>query len=77
MKVSAVVTLLASLMAPRMMPPAKPPKTAEYTPNMAKQMERISGGAVAARVWKMAMAMGAIAALASSWNATTSHSLGM
>ncbi len=44
---------------------------------MAKQMERISAGAVAARVWKMQMAMGATAALARNWMSTTNHSLGM
>ena len=44
---------------------------------MAKQMVRISGGAVAANVWKMATAMGATAALARNWKTTTSHSLGM
>ena len=49
---------MASDRAPMMTEPAKPPKTSEYTPNMAKQMVRISGGAVAAKVMKMQMARG-------------------
>ena len=59
------------------MPPAKAPKTSEYTPNMAKQMVRISGGAVAARVRKMQMASGDTAALARNWSTTTIHRCGM
>ena len=67
---------MASEMAPRMTLPVKPPKTSEYTPNMAKQMVRISAGAVAARVRKMQMARGWTAALATVWRATHIHSLG-
>ena len=44
---------------------------------MPKQMARISGGAVAARVWKMQMDSGATAALARNWSTTTIHSWGM
>ena len=44
---------------------------------MAKQMDRISAGAVAASVWKIEMAMGATAALARNCRATTIHRLGM
>jgi hypothetical protein len=54
----------------------KPPKTSEYTPNMAKQMVRISGGAVAASVRKMQMARGETAALARNCRVTHSHSWG-
>ena len=43
---------------------------------MAKQMVRISGGAVAARVMKMQMASGETAALASVCRVTAIHSLG-
>ena len=39
-------------------------------------MVRISGGAVAARVRKMQMASGEMAAVASSWTATTIQSSG-
>jgi hypothetical protein len=81
MRVSATVGPLrkptASLIAPRSTAPAKPPKTNEYTPNMAKQMVRISGGAVAASVRKMQMASGEIAAVARNWRSTTIHSCGM
>ena len=68
---------MASLTAPRSTDPAKPPKTSEYTPNMAKQMVRISGGAVAARVRKMQMASGDTAALARNCRVTTIQSWGM
>ena len=44
---------------------------------MAKQMVRISGGAVAARVRKMQMARGDTAAVARNWRATTIHRWGM
>ena len=67
---------MASDIAPMSTDPAKPPKTSEYTPNMAKQMVRISGGAVAASVRKMQMARGDTAALARNWRTTTIQSLG-
>ncbi len=44
---------------------------------MAKQMVRISAGAVAARVRKMQMARGETAALARNCSVTTIHSSGM
>ena len=67
---------MASDIAPTSTEPAKPPKTSEYTPNMAKQMVRISGGAVAASVRKMQMANGDTAALARNCSVTTSQSCG-
>ena len=71
------MTLVASLMAPSRIPPAKPPKTRAYTPKRPKQMARISGGAVAASVWKMQMDNGATAAWARNWRTTTIHRWGM
>ena len=67
---------MASETAPRTTEPAKPPKTSEYTPNMAKQIVRISGGAVAARVRKMQMASGETDALARNWSITHIQSWG-
>ena len=67
---------MASETAPRTTEPANPPKTSEYTPNMAKQIVRISGGAVAARVKKIQMASGDTAALAKNCSTTTIQSLG-
>ena len=64
-------------MAPSRMPPAKPPKTRAYTPNRPKQMARISGGAVAARVWKMQIDRGATADWARNCRTTTIHRCGM
>ena len=64
----------ASETAPSRTEPVKPPKTNEYTPNMAKQMVRISGGAVAASVRKMQMAKGDTAAVARNWSVTHSQS---
>ena len=65
---------MASDTAPTITEPAKPPKTREYTPNMAKQIVRISGGAVAAKVMKMQMANGDTAAVARVWSTHTNHS---
>ncbi len=67
---------MASETAPSRTLPVNPPKTSEYTPNMAKQIVRISAGAVAARVRKMQMASGCTAALATVWSATHIQSLG-
>ena len=67
---------MASDTAPSSTEPVKPPKTSEYTPNMAKQMVRISGGAVAASVRKMQMASGDTAALARNCRVTHSQSWG-
>jgi len=68
---------IESEIAPSTTDPAKPPKTSEYTPNIAKQIVRISAGAVAASVRKMQMASGDTAALARNCSVTTIQSWGM
>ena len=67
---------MASENAPSNTEPVKPPNTSEYTPNIAKQMVRISGGAVAASVRKMQMASGETAAVERNCSVTHSQSWG-
>ena len=66
----------APLMAPSTTAPAKPPNTSPYTPNSASASVRISAGAVAVTVWKIAVPSGASVHSARNQPSTTIQSSG-